>query len=165
MSDKNFYSLPFRAEKLVAPDPDNQPPRLGDAEKTDLLHSIFQNLRLLFSTRPMRLQFDPDYGCNIHWSHFSLDSRLIREGSPEEDRFKIRLEQNIRTLIEKFEPRIKLDAIVLGFEKKRERKKALREAQEVKNVLRINVKITGVIKAAYTIDQHPIELEDYISLL
>ena len=87
--------MPFRAEKLI---------HKGTLDKCDLATSVRQNLRLLLITPPVRVKFDPFYGCKIHWFQFLASNRAM-ERRKEEDDFKYKIEQNITALIERFEPR------------------------------------------------------------
>lgn len=166
MAEKIFYGLPFRVEKLVKPDIDQQPPKLTKLDKVDLANSVRQNLRLLLLTPPLHFRFDPTYGCKVHWSHFSLDARAIPEDSPQENKFKIKIEQNLKALIERFETRIKVESVIVSIEKKRVRKRQLLGKTQVENnILQITVKLKARVKEEYVYDGQPLIFEDAIPLL
>jgi phage baseplate assembly protein W len=157
MSEKIFYSMPFRAEKLI---------RKGTLEKCDLATSIRQNLRLLLITPPIRVKFDPFYGCKVHWFQFLATNRAM-ERKKEEDDFKYKMEQNITTLIERFETRILLKEVNISirYAIEDQTKWHLSEAQRVRNtVIQIVVGIKGSIKPEYAFGQ-TLDLEDTIALL
>ena len=71
MGEKVFYKMPFNVHALVNGN--------GRLEKTGLVDSIRQNLRLLLATPPMRVEFAPIYGCKIHWSQFLTSNRIMDE--------------------------------------------------------------------------------------
>lgn len=159
MAEKVFYKMPFNVHALVSGQ--------GRLEKTNLVDSIRQNLRLLLATPPMRVEFAPIYGCKIHWSQFLTSNRMMDEEIRLEDSFKIKIEQNIKDLIHRYEQRIELKEVVID----------LRYAigdhqvwlppkrQKIKgNVIQIIVKIKSKVKAAYAFDVDSLDLEDTISL-
>jgi predicted component of type VI protein secretion system len=166
MAGKIFYRLPFRAEKLVQTDKDNHPQKLNEADKCDLATSVRQNLRLLLMTPPTQVRSDPDYGCLIHWAHFGLNTRLMTNGSRKGDDFKIKIEQNVRKLIEKFEPRIEVKEIVVTIKNAEYRKSQFFVAPQMKHsVLQIIVNVKGKVKEEFVFDGLPLEWENEIILL
>jgi phage baseplate assembly protein W len=157
MSEKIFYSMPFRAERLV---------KKGELEKCDLAASVRQNLRLLLITPPVRVKFDPYYGCKVHWFQFLATNRAM-ERKKEEDDFKYKMEQNITTLIERFEPRVQLKEVNVSirYAIEDQTKWHLSDAQRTKStVIQILVGVKGTIKPEYAFGQ-TLDLEDTIPLL
>lgn len=157
MSEKIYYTLPFRAERLI---------KKGKLERSDLQTSVRQNLRLLLITPPIRVRFDPYYGCVVHWQQFLANNRAM-EHKREEDDFKYKMEENIKILIEKFEPRVTLRDVTVTIKYKKEEHLPwilAIDQHNIKNVLQLIVKITGSIKSEYAHGQ-VLELEDTIPLL
>lgn len=159
MPEKIFYRIPFRAEKLT---------QKGRLEKCDLATSVRQNLRLLLMTPPMRVRQDAKYGCKIHWRQFLADNWVMEEEKRMEDNFKIALEKNIKELIEKFEPRIQLNELMVGIryteETHRPWKISIKQRRK-NNIIQIIVNIKGKVKAEYVFDGQSLDLEDTIPLL
>jgi len=159
MSDKVFYTIPFRAKKLV---------KKGKLEKCDLAASVRQNLRLLLMTPPVRVRHDSHYGCKIHWQQFLAENRAMEEDKRREDNFKVMLEKNIKQLIEKFERRVLLKEVTVDIRYVNEEhtKWRLSAIQRTKhNVIQIIVNIKGKVKAEYVFDGQSLDLEDTIPLL
>jgi predicted component of type VI protein secretion system len=171
MSEKIYYTLPFRAERLIGKSPSDtfgyseatQPHIL---EKSALKESVRQNIRLLLITPPLRVRFDPFYGCIVHWQQFLAGNRAM-ESKREEDNFKHKMEENIKSLIEKFEPRVELREVIVTIKYAIEDHfewKLSAEQRTLNNVLQLIVRITGTIKGEYAHGQS-LELEDTIPLL
>ena len=159
MPDKIFYSIPFRAEKLT---------QKGRLEKCDLAASVRQNLRLLLMTPPMQVRHDSAYGCIIHWRQFLADNWAMEEEKRMEDNFKIALEKNIKQLLEKFEPRIHLQELLVDVKYSEEthtRWLLLRRQRKQNNTIQIIVNIKGKVKEEYIFDGQSLDLEDTIPLL
>ncbi len=149
--------MPFRAEKLI---------KRGELERSDLQTSVKQNLRLLLITPPLRVRFDPYYGCLVHWQQFLASNRAM-EHKREEDNFKVKMETNIRNLIEKHEIRVALRDVSVTIKYKKEDyfPWLISADQRVQNdVLQMVVKVTGSIKPEYAYGE-TLELEDTIPLL
>lgn len=138
-----------------------------EADKCSLVDSARQNLRLLLMTPPAKVRADPDYGCKIHWSHFGMDARMMAKGSREEDHFKIKIEQNVRELIKKFEPRIEAEeiAVVISYATEQEKRPFWATRQIKNNVLQIIVNVKAKVRKEYAHDGQSLELEDAIPLL
>ena len=156
MPDKIFYTIPFRTERLV---------KKGELDRSDLLTSVKQNLRLLLMTPPLRLRYDPFFGCRIHWSQFLLTNRIM-EGKKEEDTFKQKIEQNIEKLVKKFEPRVKLREVQVSirFAVTDHTKWQLSEAERTQNVIQMLVTLRGDVNPDLAYGQ-TLQLEDTIPLL
>lgn len=156
MSEKIFYTIPFRTERLI---------KKGKLEHSDLLQSVRQNLRLLLMTPPLRLRFDPYFGCRIHWSQFLLNNRIM-EGKKEEESFKQKIEENIEKLVKKFEPRVLLREVNVSirFAVEDHTKWQLSEAERVQNVIQMFVTMRGDVNPDMAYGQ-TLQLEDTIPLL
>jgi phage baseplate assembly protein W len=157
MSEKIYFTMPFRAEKLI---------KRGELERSDLQQSVKQNMRLLLITPPLRVRFDPYYGCLVHWQQFLASNRAM-EHKREEDNFKVKMETNIRNLIEKYEIRVALRDVSVTIKYKKEDyfPWLISADQRVQNdVLQMVVKIAGSIKPEYAYGE-TLELEDTIPLL
>ena len=149
--------MPFRAERLI---------HKGTLDKCDLAASVRQNLRLLLITPPVRVKFDPFYGCKIHWFQFLASNRAM-ERKKEEDDFKYKIEQNITSLIERFETRVQLKEVNISirYAVEDQTKWYLSDAQRTKStVIQILVGVKGTIKPEYAFGQ-TLDLEDTIPLL
>ena len=156
MADKIFYKMPFRTERLV---------KKGRLEQSDLLDSVRQNLRLLLMTPPLRVRYDPFFGCRIHWSQFLLNNRIM-EGKKEEDGFKQKIEQNIEALVKKFEPRVKLRevSVSIRYAVEDHTKWQLSAAERTQNVIQMLVILRGDVNPDLAFGQ-VLQLEDTIPLL
>lgn len=157
MATPQFYSMPFRTESLG---------KKGSLQKCDLMESIRQNIRLLLLTPPGRYRFDPFYGCKIHWFQFMANNRAM-EGRKEEDLFKLDIQENIRQLILRYEPRIVISDIEVELRQDPAAQipwKSQRAAWPGKPVIQVIVSIKGRVKAEYALDQQ-LDLEDTISLI
>ena len=156
MADKIFYKMPFRTERLV---------KKGRLEQSDLLDSVRQNLRLLLMTPPLRVRYDPFFGCRIHWSQFLLNNRIM-EGKKEEDGFKQKIEQNIEALVQKFEPRVKLRevSVSIRYAVEDHTKWQLSPAERTQNVIQMLVILRGDVNPDLAFGQ-VLQLEDTIPLL
>ncbi len=159
MAEDIFYKMPFNVGALV-----NKNGRLA---KTDLANSVRQNLRLLLTTPPMRVDFAPVYGCKIHWSQFLTSNRMMDEEVRLEDSFKVKIEQNITHLIQRYEQRIDLKEVIIDL------RYAMADHKDwlppigrntKGNVIQIIVKIKAKIKAEFAFDGDSLDLEDTISL-
>lgn len=149
--------MPFRAERLV---------KKGRLERSELQASVRQNLRLLLITPPIRVRFDPFYGCIVHWQQFLASNRAM-EHKKEEDNFKQQMEENIKALIVKFEPRVVIREVIVTIKYKAEEhfEWLMSTEQRVQNhVLQLIVKVSGSIKPEYAYGQ-TLDLEDTIPLL
>jgi phage baseplate assembly protein W len=158
MMDKQpFYAIPFRTEQLGARD---------SLQKCSLKDSIRQNIRVLLLTPPGRFRYDPYYGCRIHWYQF-MTSNHAMQGKKEEDQFRLKLQENLKELIRRFEPRIELTDLEVdmrqdpGEQIPWKRKAGSRGG---KNVIQVIIYIKGRIKTEFALDQE-LELEDTISLV
>jgi len=158
MAEKIFYSIPFRAERLI---------QKGQLEKCDLAVSVRQNLRLLLMSSPMRVRHHALYGCKIHWQQFVAENRLMEEDKRKEDDFKVTLEKNIKQLIEQFEPRVQLEEVTVDIKYVNEvrPKRQLIKIHQKDNVIQIIVNIKGKVKSEYMYDGQSLVLEDTIPLL
>lgn len=166
MAEKIFYQIPFRASKLVRKQEGGASPRLTKADKCDLADSIRQNLRLLLMTPPNRVAGNLDYGCKIHWAHFGLNTRLMTEKNRNGDIFKMNIEQNIRNLIQEFEPRIEVKEIVVSINHAQAKKQqSFKQSELQNNILQVTVNVNAKIKEEYTFDGQDLFLEDVIPLL
>ena len=90
------------------------------------------------------------------------------ESKREEDDFKTKTEQNIRQLIERFEPRVIVKDVTVNIRYAVEdhTKWRLSEAQRTKNsVIQLIVSVRGSIKPEYSYDGQSLDLEDTIPLL
>jgi phage baseplate assembly protein W len=156
MSDKIFYTIPFRTERLV---------NKGKLDRSDLLTSVRQNLRLLLMTPPLRMRYDPFFGCRIHWFQFLLNNRIM-EGKKEEEGFKQRIEENIEKLVLKFEPRIVLREVNVSirFAVEDHTKWQLTPAERTQNVIQMLVSLRGDVNPDLAYGQS-LQLEDTIPLL
>jgi phage baseplate assembly protein W len=156
MSEKIFFTIPFRTERLV---------KKGKLDRSDLLASVRQNLRLLLMTPPLRMRYDPFFGCRIHWSQFLLNNRIM-EGKKEEDSFKQKIEKNIEDLIKKFEPRVLLREVNVSirFAVEDHTKWQLSEAERTQNVIQMLVTLRGDVNPDMAYGQS-LQLEDTIPLL
>jgi phage baseplate assembly protein W len=156
MSEKIFYTIPFRTERLV---------HKGKLERSDLLTSVRQNLRLLLMTPPLRVRYDPYYGCRIHWYQFLLDNRIM-EGKKEEESFKQKIEENIEKLVKKFEPRVILREVNVNIRYAVEdhSKWQLTPAERTQNVMQMLVTMRGDVNPDLAYGQ-TLQLEDTIPLL
>lgn len=159
MGEKVFYKMPFNVHALVGGQ--------GRLEKTNLVDSIRQNLRLLLATPPMRVEFAPNYGCKIHWSQFLTSNRMMDEEIRLEDSFKIKIEQNIKDLIQRYEQRIELKEVTIDLRYAIGDHQAWLppKRQKIKgNVIQIIVKIKAKVKDTYAFEIDSLDLEDTISL-
>jgi phage baseplate assembly protein W len=157
MAEKIFHNLPFRAEGLG---------KKGSISRCDLAVSIRQNLRLLLISPPLRLRFDPYYGCRIHRAQFLAGNRAM-EGRREEDDFKFKLEQNIETLIRRFEPRLMLQEVNIKIRYSKDDQMEWKHGvfkTKKRNIIQVSVHIKGDVKPEYAQGQ-TIFLEDNIPLL
>ena len=157
MSEKIFYSIPFRAERLTGG---------GKLERCDFAVSVRQNWRLLLMTPPMRVRFDPFYGCKVHWQQFLASNRAM-ERKREEDDFISRVERNIEALIQRFEPRIELKDVTVNihYAKEDQKRWSLSDTRLSQNhVIQLIVKIRGTVKPEFAYGQ-TLDLEDTIPLL
>ena len=155
--EKIYFTLPFRAERLT---------KKGKLNKSDLQASVRQNLRLLLITPPMRVRFDSNYGCLVHWQQFLASNRAM-ESKREEDDFQHKMEENIKELVSKFEPRVEIRDVMVTIKYKIDDHLPWLMAGDqhsIKNVLQLVVRITGTIKAEYAYGEK-LELEDTIPLL
>ena len=157
MNRQKYYSIPFRADRIT---------NAQTLETVDLETSIRQNLRLLLLSPPMKVQQHPDYGCLVHWHQFLSVSRNLKEEKME-DGFKMKLEDNIKQLIQLFEPRIRVEEVSLKIEYKTEHHQwKLKHVHATKNsVIQISVEITAQINEAFLMHAQSIKLEDTIPLL
>ena len=105
MSERRFLSIPLDTDKIT---------RGERLERCDLETSIRQNLRLLLTTPPLRVRHDPVYQCKIHWNQFLAENGIMEEDKRKEDDLKMLLENNIKQLIERFEPRIRLNELTVS---------------------------------------------------
>lgn len=152
-----FYTMPFRTEQLG---------KKGSLEKCDLADSIRQNIRMLLLTPPGRYRYEPFYGCKIHWFQFLVENRAM-EGRKEEDQFRLNLQENIRQLILRYEPRINLSEVEVELRQDPSEHvpwKHKRTNWNGKSVIQVVVSVKGRVKPEYALDQ-TMELEDTISLI
>jgi Phage baseplate assembly protein W len=159
MAEEIFYKMPFNVGTLLE--------GKGRLAKTDLPTSVRQNLRLLLTTPPMRVEFAPIYGCKIHWSQFLTSNRMMDEEVRLEDSFKVKMEQNISALIGRYEQRINLKEvnIDLRYAKDDHQEWLPPIGRKTKgNVIQIVVKIKASIKPEFAFDGDTLDLEDTISL-
>ena len=159
MPEKIFYTIPFHADRLT---------QKGRLDKSDLATSVRQNLRLLLMTPPMRVRFDPFYGCKVHWQQFLATNRALEDDKRNEDNFKTKIEENITKLIEKFEPRVQIKEVNVNirYRQTEHTQWRLLESQRTQNtVIQLIVKIKGSVKPEYTYDGQTLDLEDTIPLL
>lgn len=154
MEKQPFYSIPFRTGQLG---------KSGSLGKCGLSDSIRQNIRLLLLTPPSRFRFDPFYGCKIHWYQFLVSNRAM-EGKKEEDQFRLDMQENIRKLIERFEPRIELTDIEIELKQDPSSQIPWKTRQNGLPVIQVVVWVRGKIKPEFAFDQQ-MELEDTISLI
>jgi predicted component of type VI protein secretion system len=92
-----YYSLPFDAGQAAG-----KRFRQSNAEE-----SVRQHIRLLLSTMPGSFRFSPVYGSWLNKHHYRLPDK--RKGEKRlETELKENLQQNLRFLLEKFEPRLLL---------------------------------------------------------
>jgi len=160
MSNKVFYSLPFRVEKLVT--------NKGTLDKCDLESSIRQNLRLLLMTRPMRIHFAPSYGCKIHWHQFMVSNRLMEEDKYLEDNFKVKIEKNIKQIIGKHEKRLQVTEVIVDIRYVLEdhiKWRFSRKKRINNSIIQIIVNIKGKIQPKYALSGQSLLLKDTIPLL
>ncbi len=159
MAEKIFYKMPFNVGAIITGQ--------GRLEKNNLADSVRQNLRLLLTTPPMRVEFAPIYGCKLHWSQFLTNNRMMDEEVRLEDSFKVKIEQNVKALIQRYEQRIDLKEVIVDL------RYAITDHQEwlpparqktKGNVIQLIVKIKARIKDTYAFDTDTLELEDTISL-
>ena len=157
MGAERFYSIPFQTEQLG---------KKGSLQKCELADSIRQNIRMLLLTPPGRYRFDPFLGCKIHWFQFMANNRMM-EGRKEEDQFRMDLQENIKQLIQRYEPRVQLSDVEVDLRQDPAEHipwKTKRANWNGNPVIQVIVSIKGRIKPEYALDQ-PLELEDTISLI
>lgn len=154
MEKQPFYSIPFRTGQLG---------KSGSLEKCSLSDSIRQHIRLLLLTPPGRFRYDPFYGCKIHWYQFLVSNRAM-EGRKEEDQFRLDIQENIRSLIERFEPRIELTDVTIALKQDPSSHIPWKTHGAGKPVIQVVVWVKGKIKPEFAFDQQ-LELEDTISLV
>jgi phage baseplate assembly protein W len=164
MSEKIFYSIPFRAEQLVQKKLDEPAARL---EKCDVKKSIDQNVRLLLMTPPQRVRGAFQYGCKVHWLQHAASNQVMKPYSRAELDVKSRLNDNIKGLVERFEPRLehsKTD-IQVGYADKKGtwwEEKRYRNTQS--DVIQLKVTIKGTISNQF-VHNESLEWKKAISLL
>ncbi|MBK8492212.1 MAG: GPW/gp25 family protein [Saprospirales bacterium] len=157
METERFYSMPFRTELLG---------KKGSLEKCSLADSIRQNIRVLLLSPPGRYRYDPFLGCKIHRFQFMANNRAM-EGRKEEDLFRLDLQENIKQLIQRYEPRILLSDVEVELRQDPSEQipwKSKRATWSNKSVIQVIVSIKGKVKPEYALDQE-LELEDTISLI
>jgi predicted component of type VI protein secretion system len=95
-----YYAIPFDPEQAA-----------GKAfGKTDLEASIRQHIRLMLATLPGSYRFSPAFGLGLNKHHYRLPDK--RKGEKKlESELKENLQQNLRLLIERYEPRLLLHDI------------------------------------------------------
>lgn len=163
MTDKIFYSIPFRAEKLIRQKVGEPAARL---EKCDVETSIQQNLRLLLLTAPMRVRFAPIYGCKVHWLQFSASNRAMQPRSKAENHFKTQIEANVKGLVGRFEPRLHFQEAQVHLEESVNQTdwKLTAARRSQLNVIKLTVTVKGIVTQAFS-DEQTLNLEDNIPLL
>ncbi len=160
MSNKIFHNLPFNAKKLVKNE--------GTLDRCDLKTSISQNLRLLLMTPPLRLRFAPFYGSKIHFYQFVLSNRLMQDNPDLEDNFKIKVEKNVKALVEKYEKRIQVTEVIVNIRyapKQDEKWRFSRVKRTNNSIIQVIVNIKGKITPQYILDGQSLVLKDTIPLL
>jgi len=96
----DYYSLPF------TPKPHEE----SRFAKVDAETSVRQHIRLMLSTMPGSFRFDPVYGSLLNKHHFLLPDK--RKGDKKlEQELKLKLQNNLKALIAKHEPRLIVDEI------------------------------------------------------
>jgi phage baseplate assembly protein W len=163
MSEKIFYSIPFRAEKLIRQKVGEPAGRL---EKCDAETSIQQNLRLLLLTAPMRVRFAPIYGCKVHWLQFMASNRAMQPRSKLENHFKMQIEENVKLLVGRFEPRLHFQEAQVRLEESTNQTdwKLTAARRTQLSVIKLTVTVKGEIHENFS-EEQKINLEDNIPLL
>lgn len=121
---KKYYTLPFRADKIV---------KKEQHDSCELNDSIAQNLHLIISTYRGESAFAEDYGCSIWDEEFRTQLSI---------RWREDVKQSVLTAVEKFEPRLHLSDIKVDLVEHESRpdKKTLRVRR------RVVLSITGIVK-------------------
>ncbi len=99
----NYYSLPFTPK----PGEQSRLPKVSTEE------SVQQHIRLMLATMPGSYRFAPVYGSLLNKHHFLLPDK--RKGDKRlEQELKLKLQENLKFLIDRYEPRLKVEEIEVG---------------------------------------------------
>ena len=82
----------------------NAHPSTGNLLVRTNIDSVTRALKNLLNTEPTERLFNPDYGCNLRSILFELNDSILRT----------KLKDTIRDSIAKYEPRAKIEDIVVG---------------------------------------------------
>ncbi len=156
MSEKIYYTLPFRFESF-----DKKTP----LEKVGLKVSIQQNLRFLLGSALGKCRAEPSMGSKIQGHQFSLSNKTMI-GKKDEADFMVKLEENITTIIRRYEPRLSLKNVSVQLKTpKYERRPLNFDGQMFQHdTLQLAITIRGGIKANFG-QEDPLSMEESITLI
>lgn len=156
MSEKIYYTLPFRFESFEKKTP---------LEKADLKASIQQNLRLLLGTALGKCRAEPSMGSKIQGHQFSLSNKTMI-GKKDEADFMVKLEQNIEAIIRRYEPRLTLKNVSVQLKTPEYVSRPLNFDGPIfqHDTLQLAITIRGGIKANFG-QEDPINMEESITLI
>jgi phage baseplate assembly protein W len=100
---EQFYSMPFLAELAT-----KSPYRKIGAEE-----SVRENLRLILMSLPGQFRYDPTFGSTLNIQHFRLPDGK-KGGKKFEDGLKDMVKKNLTLLIERHEPRLILEEVIVN---------------------------------------------------
>jgi phage baseplate assembly protein W len=102
-SKEQFYSMPFLTEYVTK----------TPYKKISVEESVRQHLRLILISLPGQFRYDPTFGSTLNIQHFKLPDGK-RGGKKMEDELKDLVKKNLKLLIERHEPRLILEDVIVN---------------------------------------------------